>query len=68
MSKKQGHTLDKSEGNNNSLFNPFPGLRPFLTEESHLFFGREGQSEEVLKSLSENRFVAVIGEWEIFIN
>ena len=28
--------------------NPFPGLRPFKIEESHLFFGREGQSDEVL--------------------
>ena len=43
------------------LGNPFPGLRPFSIEESHLFFGREGQSEEVLQNLSENRFVAVIG-------
>jgi WD40 repeat protein len=41
--------------------NPFPGLRPFGIEESHLFFGREGQSEEVLVKLSDNRFVAVIG-------
>ena len=41
--------------------NPFPGLRPFGIEESHLFFGREGQSEEVLLKLSKNRFVAVIG-------
>jgi hypothetical protein len=41
--------------------NPFPGLRPFSIEESHLFFGREGQSEEVLRHLSMNRFVAVIG-------
>jgi cytoskeletal protein RodZ len=42
-------------------FNPFPGLRPFKIEESHLFFGREGQSEEVLDNLSKNRFVGVIG-------
>lgn len=41
--------------------NPFPGLRPFKIEESHLFFGREGQSDEVLLKLSKNRFVAVIG-------
>lgn len=41
--------------------NPFPGLRPFTVEESHLFFGREGQSEEVLEKLADNRFVAVIG-------
>jgi hypothetical protein len=41
--------------------NPFPGLRPFNIEESHLFFGREGQSDEVLLKLSKNRFVGVIG-------
>jgi WD40 repeat protein len=43
------------------IINPFPGLRPFGIEESHLFFGREGQSEDVLVRLSKNRFVAVIG-------
>jgi WD40 repeat protein/energy-coupling factor transporter ATP-binding protein EcfA2 len=47
--------------NSNSLFNPFPGLRPFKVEESHLFFGREGQSEDILSKLSDNQFVAVIG-------
>jgi len=47
--------------NGNSLFNPFPGLRPFKVEESHLFFGREGQSEDILSKLSDNQFVAVIG-------
>ncbi|MCU0428343.1 MAG: hypothetical protein MUF42_00100 [Cytophagaceae bacterium] len=41
--------------------NPFPGLRPFDTEESHLFFGREGQSDEVLMKLVNNKFVGVIG-------
>ncbi len=41
--------------------NPFPGLRPFNIEESHLFFGREGQSDEVLLKLSKNRFIGVIG-------
>lgn len=44
-----------------SVINPFPGLRPFKIEESHLFFGREGQSDEVLLKLSKNRFVGVIG-------
>lgn len=43
------------------ISNPFPGLRPFKIEESHLFFGREGQSDEVLLKLSENRFVGIIG-------
>ncbi len=44
-----------------SVDNPFPGLRPFKIEESHLFFGREGQSDEVLLKLSKHRFVSVIG-------
>ena len=42
-------------------FNPFPGLRPFLPEESDLFFGRELESEEVLGKLLYNRFITVIG-------
>ena len=43
------------------LINPFPGLRPFGIEESHLFFGREGQSDEILVKLSENRFISILG-------
>ena len=43
------------------LINPFPGLRPFHTNEAHLFFGREGQSEEVLTNLSRNKFAAILG-------
>lgn len=42
-------------------FNPFPGLRPFGIGESHLFFGREGQSDEILTNLAKNKFVAVMG-------
>jgi len=41
--------------------NPFPGLRPFEFEESHLFFGRDGQSEQVISKLSRMRFLAVVG-------
>ncbi len=52
---------DNNINSTSGIFNPFPGLRPFKVEESHLFFGREGQSEEILKKLSEERFVAVIG-------
>lgn len=29
-------------------FNPFPGLRPFEAEDTHLFFGREQQVDELL--------------------
>ena len=43
------------------LSNPFPGLRPFGIDEAHLFFGREGQSDEMLLKLAQNRFTAVLG-------
>ena len=41
--------------------NPFPGLRPFDFDESHLFFGREGQSESLIDKLSRTHFLAVVG-------
>jgi len=41
--------------------NPFPGLRPFESSETHLFFGRDGQSEELLRRLKKTRFLAVVG-------
>jgi WD40 repeat protein/energy-coupling factor transporter ATP-binding protein EcfA2 len=44
-----------------ALSNPFPGLRPFEFDESHLFFGRDGQSEQLLRKLAVTRFVAVVG-------
>ncbi|SMG18310.1 WD40 repeat [Marivirga sericea] len=47
--------------NRDNKFNPFPGLRPFGIEESYLYFGREGQSDEVLAILEKNRFVNILG-------
>ncbi|HYP27220.1 MAG TPA: hypothetical protein VE262_10925 [Blastocatellia bacterium] len=41
--------------------NPFPGLRPFEFHESLLFFGRDGQSEQLIRKLSATRFLAVVG-------
>jgi energy-coupling factor transporter ATP-binding protein EcfA2 len=43
------------------LINPFPGLRPFEFDESHLFFGRDGQSERLIAKLASTRFLAVVG-------
>jgi len=43
------------------LKNPFPGLRPFETDEYRLFFGREGQSDELISRLQRSRFLAVVG-------
>ena len=44
-----------------SHFNPFPGIRSFETEESHLFFGRESQIENIVSVLHDTHFLAVIG-------
>jgi hypothetical protein len=41
--------------------NPFPGLRPFETEEYRLFFGREGQSDALISRLQRSHFLAVVG-------
>ena len=41
--------------------NPFVGLRPFESDESLLFFGRQQQTLELLQRLHENHFVAVVG-------
>ena len=41
--------------------NPFPGLRPFETDEYRLFFGREGQSDTLIARLQRARLLAVVG-------
>ena len=44
-----------------STIQPFPGLRPFRSEEDFLFFGREEQVSELLNLLQRHRFLAVVG-------
>lgn len=44
-----------------TLQNPFPGLRPFEFDESPLFFGRDGQSDQLIRKLAATRFLAVVG-------
>src|SRR5258705_13536812 len=41
--------------------NPFPGLRPFEPVEDHLFFGREKETDDLLRRLGSHRFLSVIG-------
>lgn len=41
--------------------NPFPGLRPFESDEDHLFFGREPDIDALLARLRTARFLAVVG-------
>lgn len=40
---------------------PYPGLRPFLSFEAALLFGRERQVREVIERLQQTQFVAVLG-------
>jgi energy-coupling factor transporter ATP-binding protein EcfA2 len=46
---------------NARLVMPYPGLRPFTTEDQPLFFGREAQVSAMLRQLEDDRFVAVVG-------
>lgn len=41
--------------------NPYRGLRSFSPREAHLFFGRDGRTEEMIHKLSQRRFLAVVG-------
>jgi hypothetical protein len=41
--------------------NPYVGLRPFFTEDSLYFFGREQQTAELLEILRAQRFLGVVG-------
>ncbi len=43
------------------IFNPFVGLRPYEEHEAFLFFGRDGQSDELVGRLARRRFLAVVG-------
>ncbi len=45
----------------NKNFNPFPGLRPYLSEESDWFYGRDVEMEEIYTKLLSNRFITLIG-------
>jgi WD40 repeat protein/ABC-type oligopeptide transport system ATPase subunit len=40
---------------------PYPGLRPFLREESVLLFGRDEQVDQLVEKLRDRRFLAVVG-------
>jgi energy-coupling factor transporter ATP-binding protein EcfA2 len=40
---------------------PFPGLRSFTKADAPIFFGREHETDALVKRVSESRFVAVVG-------
>jgi WD40 repeat protein len=39
----------------------YPGLRPFDAEDALLFFGRDPETDELLRRLDDTRFLAVVG-------
>lgn len=43
------------------ITNPFPGLRPFESEEEPIFHARQQHTGELLRCLSAHRFLAVVG-------
>jgi WD40 repeat protein len=56
------HPSEAAEGTASDLpVYPYPGLRPFRSEEAQLFFGREDHVDQLLEKLTDHRFVAVIG-------
>lgn len=50
----EAKTLELSE-------TPYPGLRPFRSDEADIFFGREHQTDDLLARLAAHRFLAVVG-------
>ena len=44
-----------------AVANPFPGLRPFDQEDSCFYFGRDRETDELLRRLDRSRFLAVVG-------
>ena len=61
MSQAQIDIKTEQETSVKGVYNPFPGLRPFSIGDNYLFFGREGQSAEVIRNLTRYRFAAVTG-------
>ena len=44
-----------------ALGEPYPGLRSFRRDETHIFFGREGSISEMVDRLAGHHFLAVTG-------
>ena len=42
---------------------PYPGLRPFQSDEWPIFFGREPMTDRVIDLLIENKIVVVHGDF-----
>src|SRR5271170_6817068 len=54
-------TICEFDGGRSADDAPYPGLRPFRRDETHIFFGREGAVNEMVDRLAARRFLAVTG-------
>ena len=61
MKSRQVSGVREQDVKKQPMENPFPGLRAFGVRESHIYFGREGQSDEVLRILGAHKFVTILG-------
>ena len=41
--------------------NPYPGIRPYLESDAHLYFGGEYQVDSVLRRMTKTRFIVFTG-------
>ncbi len=46
----------------NETKSPYPGIRPFRTDESDIFLGREEPITDLITKLQDHHFVVVLGE------
>jgi hypothetical protein len=53
--------LDHAVNVSQMVDEPYPGLRPFRRDESHIFFGRETTINEMLNRLAAHHFLAITG-------
>jgi formylglycine-generating enzyme required for sulfatase activity/energy-coupling factor transporter ATP-binding protein EcfA2 len=55
---KEKEEAGRSESGSGS---PFPGLRAFTDKDAPIFFGREGEIDDLTDRINRNRFVTVVG-------
>ncbi len=60
-STAQGGKFSSAANPTRAHSSPYPGLRPFLSNEVDIFFGRQDQIDQILEKLANHRFLGVVG-------
>src|ERR1700686_316611 len=58
---QSGPLSQEFSGGHDADDEPYPGLRAFRRDETHIFFGREAAVNEMVDRLGVHRFLAVTG-------